>query len=139
MNKRKYTPELISEFANNEVFVFGSNEGGFHEGGAARFALLKLNAVYGQKEGMQGKSYAIPTLDENFQPIAKEKQINYIENFINFASKTTDKTFYLTKIGCGIAAMPIEYMKECFQTAVKNCGFTIETLPQNIIFPIEFE
>ena len=38
MYQRKYTPEAIMELQENEVFVFGSNEGGLHMGGAANVA-----------------------------------------------------------------------------------------------------
>lgn len=34
MYNRQYTPEMISELKENEIFVFGSNLGGFHAGGA---------------------------------------------------------------------------------------------------------
>ena len=36
--KKRVTPEWIHDLAPNEVFVFGSNLGGMHGGGAARIA-----------------------------------------------------------------------------------------------------
>lgn len=45
------------------VFVFGSNPEGRHGAGAAKTARLQFGAVYGQGEGLQGRSYAIPTKD----------------------------------------------------------------------------
>lgn len=45
------------------IFVFGSNPEGRHGAGAARVARTQFGAVYGQGEGLQGQSYAIPTKD----------------------------------------------------------------------------
>lgn len=69
MENRRFTPENISELKENEVFVFGSNKNGNHAGGAARIAVEKFGAVMGQAEGLQGQSYAIPTLDENMEKV----------------------------------------------------------------------
>ena len=45
---KQYTPENITELAQNEIFVFGSNLAGFHGGGAARIAYNKFGAVWGR-------------------------------------------------------------------------------------------
>lgn len=47
MNKR-FTPENITSLKSDEVFVFGSNLGGNHAGGAARVA-HRLLELYGIK------------------------------------------------------------------------------------------
>ena len=49
------------------VFVFGSNPEGRHGAGAAKVARLQFGAIYGQGEGLQGRSYAIPTKDLRVQ------------------------------------------------------------------------
>ena len=59
---RRYTPEMITELKENEVFVFGSNLAGAHGGGAARVAYNKFGAVWGQGVGLQGQSNGIPTM-----------------------------------------------------------------------------
>lgn len=64
-NKR-YTPERITSLAENEIFVFGSNLAGAHGGGAARLAYNRFGAVWGQGVGLQGQSYAIPTMQDGF-------------------------------------------------------------------------
>lgn len=61
MKNRKFTPETINRLGENEIFVFGSNPAGFHVGGAAKVAMKKFGAVYGQSDGLQGQSYAIPS------------------------------------------------------------------------------
>lgn len=58
----KYTPENITSLKEDEVFVFGSNLAGIHGGGAAKVAYQKFGAVMGQGVGIQGQSYAIPTM-----------------------------------------------------------------------------
>ena len=46
----------------NEIFVFGSNLEGQHAGGAAYLAYKRFGAIWGQGVGLQGQSYAIPTM-----------------------------------------------------------------------------
>lgn len=69
MKDRVFTPENISELGKDEIFVFGSNANGNHAGGAARIAVEKFGAIMGQAEGLQGQSYAIPTLDKNMEKV----------------------------------------------------------------------
>ena len=57
-----FTPDFITELKPDEVFVFGSNLAGSHGGGAAYVAWRKFGAVMGQGVGLQGQSYAIPTM-----------------------------------------------------------------------------
>jgi len=62
MEQKRTTPEFITELQPNEIFVFGSNLKGMHGGGAAYIAYRKFGAVMGQGVGLQGQSYAIPTM-----------------------------------------------------------------------------
>ena len=62
MYERPFTPEFITELKPNEIFVFGSNLAGMHRGGAARVAMERFGAIWGQGVGMQGQSYGIPTM-----------------------------------------------------------------------------
>lgn len=62
MIQGRITPEWIDTLMDNEVFVFGSNLAGMHGGGAARVAHLRFGAVLGKGVGLQGQSYAIPTM-----------------------------------------------------------------------------
>lgn len=47
------------------IFVFGSNPDGIHRSGSAKVAMEQFGAVFGQGEGLQGQSYALPTKDIN--------------------------------------------------------------------------
>ena len=108
----RFTPEFIKELASNEVFVFGSNLGGFHAGGAARAALNLFGAVWGQGVGLQGQSYAIPTMQGGVDTIKP-----YVEEFIEFAQSRPDLYFYVTRIGCGIAGFTDEEIAPLFKEA----------------------
>ena len=93
-----FTPERITSLRADEVFVFGSNLAGMHGGGAARAAFEKFGAVWGCGVGLQGQSYAIPTMQGGVKTIKP-----YVDEFIDFARSRPDLFFYVTRIGCGIA------------------------------------
>ena len=88
----------IEQLAENEIFVFGSNLAGMHGGGAARLARLKWGAVMGQGVGLQGRTYAIPTMQGGPETIKP-----YVDEFIAFAKAHPGLRFLVTEIGCGIA------------------------------------
>lgn len=94
----QYTPENISRLNPGEIFVFGSNLAGRHGGGAARVAMNRFGAVWGQGVGIQGQSYAIPTMQGGPETIKP-----YVGQFIEFAKEHPELKFYVTRIGCGIA------------------------------------
>lgn len=94
----EYTPDNISKLEPDEVFVFGSNLGGFHGGGAARAAYNRFGAVWGKGVGLYGQSYAIPTMQGGVETIKP-----YVDEFIIFAKAHPELKFYVTRIGCGIA------------------------------------
>lgn len=98
MEKKRTTPTYINELAPGEIFVFGSNLRGIHAGGAARIALNKFGAIMGQGVGLQGQSYAIPTMQGGVETIKP-----YVDEFIAFAREHRELTFLVTRIGCGIA------------------------------------
>ena len=77
MKKGRITPRWIDSLKENEIFVFGSNLAGMHGGGAARIARLHFGAVMGKGVGLQGQSYAIPTMQGGVETIRP-----YVELFI---------------------------------------------------------
>lgn len=120
----KYTPEHISSLARNEIFVFGSNLAGRHGGGAAYAAYKKFGAVWGQGVGLFGQSYAIPTMQGGVDTIRP-----YVDEFIQFAKARPELTFYVTRIGCGIAGFRDADIAPLFAAAL--------VLP-NVILPHTF-
>ena len=109
---RRVTPEYIDELQDGEIFVFGSNLAGRHDGGAARVAVEKFGAVYGQGVGVQGQSYAIPTMQGGVDTIKP-----YVDEFIRFADSHPELTFLVTRIGCGIAGFRDEEIAPLFALA----------------------
>ena len=124
MYNREYTPERITELKLNEIFVFGSNLAGSHGGGAARLAYNRFGAIWGQGVGLQGQSYAIPTMQGGVETIKP-----FVDEFIEFAKQHQEFKFLVTKIGCGIAAFTPYEIAPLFYDA-----FDVE----NVILPKDF-
>lgn len=110
--KGRVTPEWIDDLQENQVFVFGSNLAGMHGGGAARIARLRFGAVMGNGVGMQGRSYAIPTMQGGTETIRP-----YVNDFIAYAKEHPELTFLVTPIGCGIAGFEPEDIAPLFEEA----------------------
>jgi len=128
----KYTPEDIQCLADCQVFVFGSNLFGIHAGGTAKLALDKFGAKWGQGVGLQGKSYAIPTMLDVPTPTCRRalplRYIKfYVNEFLDVAKTYPLKDFLVTKIGCGIAGY-----------AIKDIAPMFISCPSNVIVPQEF-
>ena len=113
ISRSAYTPEWITELKPDEVFVFGSNLAGMHGGGAARVAVQRFGAVMGQGVGLQGQSYAIPTMQGGVETIKP-----YVDEFIEFAKTHPELFFYVTRIGCGIAGFRDEEIAPLFAGAI---------------------
>ena len=112
MSYMRITPERISSLREGQIFVFGSNEAGHYDGGAARLAHERFGAVYGQGRGLQGQSYAIPTMNLPLQQIAQE-----VNEFAIFADVHPELTFLVTRIGCGIAGFNARQIAPLFAGA----------------------
>ena len=112
MKKGRITPRWIDSLKENEIFVFGSNLAGMHGGGAARIARLHFGAVMGKGVGLQGQSYAIPTMQGGVETIRP-----YVEEFLDFAKHHPEMQFLVTPIGCGIAGFEAEDIAPLFKKA----------------------
>jgi DNA-binding transcriptional ArsR family regulator len=112
MEQKRTTPEFITELQPNEIFVFGSNLKGMHGGGAAYIAYRKYGAIMGQGVGLQGQSYAIPTMQGGVETIRP-----YVDEFITFAKEHPTLTFLVTRIGCGIAGFTDDEISPLFEKA----------------------
>lgn len=120
----RITPDRITNLHPNVVFVFGSNTAGAHMGGAAHQAVEQFGAIMGQGEGLQGQSYAIPTVGLN-----KGEIETAVMRFIDFARQNPDKKFLVTRIGCGIAGYSPKEIAPFFASA-----YDVE----NIALPSDF-
>lgn len=128
MNKQtatRITPDNITELKPGEIFVFGSNLAGRHGKGAALTAREKYGAKYGQAEGLQGFSYAIPTKDgrRDSDPYVKrtlplvtiQQSVN---SFIDYAKTHKQIIFLVTPIGCNHAGYKPEQIAPLFKDAI---------------------
>ena len=95
-----YTPERITDLGPGDIF------------GAARIAAQHFGAIMGQGVGLQGQSYAIPTMQGGVETIAP-----YVDRFIKFARIHPELTFYVTRIGCGIAGFSDSEIAPLFRAA----------------------
>jgi len=126
----QYTPDRITKLAPNEIFVFGANEAGRHGCGAARFALDKFGAIYGQGDGLQGSSYGISTKDRNVKTLPLHKIQIKVGRFLRFAANNSAFTFLVTQIGCGLAGYNPKDIAPMF--------FAFGDVPSNVSLPKEF-
>lgn len=122
--KPLFTPDRITSLNPNEIFVFGSNLQGRHLGGAARIAQLYFGAVWGQGVGLQGQSYAIPTMQGGVETIKP-----YVDQFLDFAAENDHLLFYVTRIGCGIAGFSDDDIAPLFRRGIDM---------DNVVLPRKF-
>ena len=111
----------IESLEPGEIFVFGSNGSGAHGGGAARFALDRFGAVWGQSEGLQGQSYGIDTMSG--LGVFEEQAAR----FVDFARQHPELRFLVTEVGCGIAGYTPDQVAGFFRGA-----------PENVVLPDSF-
>lgn len=85
--------------SDDVIFVFGSNPEGRHGAGAAKTAKNKFGAIYGQGEGLQGSSYALPTKDlrvkknRGLRSISEDQIVESIKKLYEVAKQNGDKRF----------------------------------------------
>ena len=120
----------IDKLEDDEVFVFGSNTEGMHAGGAARMA-MNWGAMYGKAFGLQGKTFAIPTVDYTRSGKMSIDEIKkYVDEFLDFTIKNKDKKFLVTEIGCGIAGFKVSEIAPLFRKALE---YSNAYLPERFI------
>jgi hypothetical protein len=102
------------------IFVFGSNLAGRHGKGAALHARRHCGAVYGQAEGLQGQSYAIPTKDRALRPLPLAAIELHVRAFLAFAEAHPELQFQVTPIGCGLAGYQPGQIAPMFRLTTNN-------------------
>lgn len=115
-----------------EIFVFGSNLAGKHYGGSAVAAVEKHGAIIGEGIGPQGNSYAIPTLDGDFQGLALDDIRAHVGDFIEYAKLNPEVKFNIVAIGCGIAGFKPSEIAPMFRDVPANC-----VLPQEFVHALQ--
>ena len=110
--ERRIAPDHIARLDSDEILVFGSNIQGLHHGGAALSALKHFGAIDGQAEGIQGQSYAIPTVGNTFEELKAA-----IERFTEYVVMHPENKFMLTAVGCGAAGYSAAQIAPLFRQA----------------------
>lgn len=128
-SRKRMADDIITKLDVDEVFVFGSNLEGNHAGGAARQA-LQWGAILGVGEGLQGKTYAIPTMFETPDEIKP-----YVDRFIAYAKQHPYKRFLVTQIGCGIAGFKYNQIAPLFSKVIVENIINI-CLPRDFVLDI---
>ena len=121
--KIEFTPDFIDTLLSGQIFVFGSNIQGMHMGGAARVAYSKFGAEWGNGEGLQGQSYALPTME------GIESTTAAARNFTSCAKEHPELKFFVTPVGCGIAGYVPEDIAPMFRDAAEL---------ENVYLPVSF-
>ena len=110
----------LMEANPNMVFVFGSNEAGIHGAGAARTAVRLYGAKMRRGVGHVGRTYAIPTKDEDIEKLPLDRVAAYVETFLDYAGSHPHLEFAVTRIGCGLAGFSDAEIGPLFQFAPAN-------------------
>jgi hypothetical protein len=99
---KNYYTGIIDILGKDQIFVFGSNTEGRHGAGAALYAKKHFGAIYGQAEGLQGRSYAIITKDltKTKHPSIEPKHLKWnILKFYHFAEDNEHLLFFVAYDG----------------------------------------
>lgn len=108
------------EYQPGEIFVFGSNLRGAHGAGAALDAYLDCGAETGVGEGRTGMAYALPTKDWGLRTLPLEDIRRSVDQFLVYAAARPSDTFFLTRVGCGLAGYRDEDIAPMFKDAPPN-------------------
>lgn len=117
------------------IFVFGSNIEGRHGKGAALEAARCYGAVRGEGEGHHGQSYAIPTRQTAWGRPQRLISLRlgdiriHVADFLTYARAHPELTFYVTRIGCGLAGYTDREIAPLFRGASDNCLLPPEWAP----------
>lgn len=123
----RFTSPDIRKLAPGEIFVFGSNTEGKHGKGAAKYAMQKFGAKWGDAEGLTGRCYALPTVGDRLSKMSLDRISIHVQRFLKCAAKHPELTFLVTLVGCGLAGHKVRDIGPMFA----------QRLP-NVILPKEF-
>ncbi len=135
---RKTYSGKVTSLQPNQIFVFGSNPEGRHGAGAAKYAKDNFGAIYGQGEGLQGQSYALPTKDlrikanNSLRSISAEDITENIKKLYEVARQNPTKEFLVSDYSAtNLNGYTGQEMADMFTTA--------GPIPSNIVFNENFD
>jgi hypothetical protein len=112
MEDERVAPNLLYSLSADEIFVFESDINGFHFEREARQAVTSFGAIVGKPEGVQGQSYAIPSIGNIFENLKIA-----IEKFTEYVLLHPHNKFILSAIGCGNAGYTPQQIAPLFKKA----------------------
>ena len=136
MTYQYHDESIVTELPENTIFVFGSNPEGRHGAGSASTARYKFGAIYGQGEGLQGNSYAIPTKDlrikenKSLRSISPEQIVENIRKMYTVARQNPSKMFKVAYTNGKNEFTLNGYSGEEMAQMFKNAG----PIPNNVMF-----
>lgn len=107
------------------IFVFGSNEAGYHGLGSALEAKNNHVAILGKAFGLHGNSFAIPTKNAKLKPLKLHNIDNYVKAFIQFAIDNTQYMFNVCEIGCCWAGYKPSDIAPLFSNCINISNITL--------------
>lgn len=138
---------FITDLAENQIFVFGSNPEGAHGGGTALIAQTQFGAILGQGRGIQGQSYGLVTKNlkagyfeevskilyhkAGMQSVSSDQIIQNIDELYEYAKANADKEFLIAYTADGTNLNGYTGIEMAFMFAAKD-------IPDNIIFEEKF-
>ena len=134
---RKTYSGKVTTLTPNQIFVFGSNPEGRHGAGAAKYAKDNFGAMYGQGEGLQGQSYALPTKDlrvkenNSLRSISPEQIISSIKKLYDLANRGYKEFLVSDYSGTNLNGYTGQEMADMFIAA--------GPIPDNIVFHENFD
>lgn len=121
---------FITALDSDEIIIVGTNDNGFHGGGAAHQAYEQFGAMIGEARGMLGgQSYGIATLDRSMEKLRIAEIREQVQHLVMVAILNLSTKFYLTPIGTGIAGFTRQEIADLLDEF---------TLPDNVIKPKGF-
>jgi hypothetical protein len=98
-----------------------------HGGGAAHFAYNHCGASWGIGQGFtridieNAGSYALPTKYHPGETMKWDEVYGAVKVFLAYARTAKDKTFFVTRVGCGLAGFTDSDIYWMFMNAPDNC------------------
>jgi len=120
MNNR-ITPEKVDffDFPKSTYVLVGTNESGIHGLGFAKYCRMFGGLLRHQGFGPSGSCFGIPTKDWFVRQLPLDIIQFYVNRFIVLAKRTPGTTFWVTKIGCGLAGYTPEQIAPLFKDCME--------------------
>lgn len=127
----RITPEKVDfyELPQKTIVIVGTNEMGIHGKGFAKYCREHGKLEHRVGFGFSQYCFSIPTKDWFIRTLPLEVISFYISRFIAIAAVDLSTTYWVTKIGCGLAGYTPEQIAPLFRECIN--------LP-NVYLPQEF-